>query len=38
VLGHLAIGTMANVYAGILDELKAEAAERLARLVRPRGW
>jgi site-specific recombinase XerD len=40
VLGHSAIGigTTANVYAGVLDELKADAADRLARLVRPRGW
>jgi len=37
VLGHSAIGTTANVYAGVLDELKADAADRLARLVRPRG-
>ncbi|MGA8017019.1 MAG: site-specific integrase, partial [Candidatus Dormiibacterota bacterium] len=38
ILGHSAIGTTANVYAGVLDELKADAAVRLARLVRPRGW
>jgi integrase len=38
ILGHSAIGTTANVYAGVLDQLKADAAVRLARLVRPRGW
>jgi len=36
VLGHSAIATTANVYAGVLDELKTDAADRLARLVRPR--
>ncbi len=36
VLGHSAIGTTANVYAGVLDQLKADAADRLTRLVRPR--
>lgn len=35
VLGHSAIATTANVYAGVLDELKTEAADRLARLLRP---
>ncbi len=34
VLGHSAIATTANVYAGVLDELKTEAANRLARLLR----
>lgn len=33
VLGHSAIATTANVYAGVLDELKAGAADRLARLL-----
>ena len=36
VLGHSAIATTANVYAGVLDELKVEAADRLARLLGPR--
>lgn len=36
LLGHSAIATTANVYAGVLDELKAEAADRLARLLGPR--
>ncbi len=36
VLGHSAIATTANVYAGVLDELKAQAADRLARLLGPR--
>jgi site-specific recombinase XerD len=35
VLGHSAIATTANVYAGVLDELKTDAAERLARLFHP---
>ncbi len=35
VLGHSAIATTANVYAGVLDELKADAADRLARLLLP---
>ena len=30
VLGHSAIATTANAYAGVLDELKTDAAERLA--------
>jgi integrase len=38
ILGHSTIGTTANIYAGVLDQLKADAAVRLARLVRPRGW
>lgn len=33
VLGHSAISTTANVYAGVLDELKADAADRLTRLL-----
>lgn len=35
VLGHSTIATTANVYAGVLDSLKADAATRLTRLVRP---
>ena len=35
VLGHSAIATTANVYAGVLDELKTDAADRLARLLQP---
>ena len=35
VLGHSAIATTANVYAGVLDELKTDAADRLAQLLRP---
>lgn len=37
VLGHSTIATTANVYAGVLDSLKVDAADRLARLVRPDG-
>lgn len=33
VLGHSAIATTANVYAGVLDDLKADAADRLGRLL-----
>jgi hypothetical protein len=37
VLGHSTIPTTANVHAGVLDSLKVDAADRLARLVRPLG-
>jgi integrase len=37
VLGHSTIATTANVYAGVLDTLKVDAADRLARLVRRPG-
>jgi integrase len=37
VLGHSTIATTANVYAGVLDSLKDDAADRMARLVRRSG-
>ncbi len=37
VLGHSTIATTANVYAGVLDSLKGDAADRLAHLVRRSG-
>lgn len=37
LLGHSTIATTANVYAGVLDTLKTDAADRLARLVRRPG-
>jgi integrase len=33
LLGHSTIATTANVYAGVLDSLKVDAAERMARLL-----
>jgi site-specific recombinase XerD len=37
VLGHSTIATTANVYAGVLNSLKDDAADRMARLVRRSG-
>ena len=33
LLGHSTIATTANVYAGVLDSLKVDAADRLTRLM-----
>jgi integrase len=33
LLGHSTIATTANVYAGILDSLKVDAADRVTRLM-----
>lgn len=33
LLGHSTIATTANVYAGVLDSLKDDAADRLTRLL-----
>ncbi len=37
VLGHSDIGITANMYAGVLDSLKTDAADRLGALIRPVG-